>query len=121
MKGQKMSEIKDKVLYWLANGEVGISSKAMAMEIIGTPYRGPFYQFGTTPSDPADFRRCLLLFKHAPELRENLDRCRDMSPLWDKLVGEWDALEKLLISEVGEDLDRGSAPLTYARMKELGL
>ena len=102
---------------WLAIGERGISSNAIALTTLGLHPAG---HDAWWPVDPADLRRCLLLLEEVPETRENgllvlAKRC----PKWAALVRVWDRLSETLRSEIGDRLPpRGSAPRTYALMQE---
>ena len=102
---------------WLAVGERGLSSEAIALTTMGlepTGFRASW------PLDPADLRRCLLLLEAVPETRKNgLMALAERCPRWAALVEVWDRLSETLRSEIGETLpQRGSAPRTYALMKE---
>ena len=105
------------ITLWLAVGERGLSSEAIALTALGVRPTG---LRATWPHDPADLRRCLLLLEEAPETREKgllvlAKRC----PKWAALVSVWDRLSETLRSEIGENLlPRGSAPRTYALMRE---
>ena len=89
------------ITMWLAVGERGLSSEAIALATLG-------------------LRRCLLLLEKVPETREHgllvlAERC----PKWAALVKVWNRLSETLRSETGENLPpRGSAPKTYALMEE---
>ena len=102
---------------WLAIGERGISSNAIALTTLDLYPTG---HDAWWPLDPADLRRCLLLLEAVPEAREEglvvlAKRC----PKWAALVKIWDRLSETLRSEIGENLPpRGSAPGTYALMQE---
>ena len=102
---------------WLAIGERGISSNAIALTTLGLHPTG---HDAWWPLDPADLRRCLLLLEEVPEAREDgllvlAKRC----PKWAALVKVWDHLSETLRSEIGETLpSRGSAPRTYALIQE---
>ena len=102
---------------WLAIGERGISSNAIALTTLGMH---PIGHDAWWPVDPADLRRCLLLLEQAPETREEgllvlAERC----PKWAALVNVWDLLSETLRSEIGDTLPPyGSAPKTYALMEE---
>ena len=56
-----------------------------------------------------------------PEAREKgLLVLAERSPQWEALANNWDRLEETLRSEIGEALPpRGSAPKTYALMREV--
>ena len=109
-----------KVLDWLSNGEVGVSSNAMAMASLS---RVPHPVFDTMhPLDPSDFRRCLLLARQIPEaktvgakLLAELDKFK-----WKQIYEHWDEIEASLVSELGDDLNHGTCPLTYDLMQSLG-
>ena len=106
---------------WLALGERGISSEAIALTTLGVH---PIGHRASWPLDPGDLRRCLLLLEEVPETREKgllvlAKRC----PKWAALVKVWDRLSETLRSEIGGTLPQyGSAPKTYAMIQEaLGL
>ena len=106
---------------WLALGERGMSSEAIALTTLGIH---PIGHRASWPHDPGDLCRCLLLLEQVPETHENgllvlAKRC----PKWTALVNVWDRLSETLRPEIGETLPQyGSAPKTYALMQEaLGL
>ena len=105
------------ITMWLAVGERGLSSEAIALTTLGLRPTG---LRASWPHDPADLRRCLLLLEKVPETREDgllvlAERC----PKWAALVKVWNRLSETLRSETGENLPpRASAPETYALMRE---
>lgn len=108
---------------WLAVGEHGLSSCAMFWRMTGVK---PHYIEGDDdyayPHDPGDLRRCMLLLDQVPELQPKLCAMSGCSPEWNALVSHWDELASLLESEFpgwSEPNPRGSAPKTYAKMKEV--
>ena len=103
---------------WLIEGERGLSSEAIARTALSGRPSG-FRE--AWPYDPSDLRRCLLLLEQAPEAREaGLVVLARRWPEWAALVNVWDDLSETLRSEIGETLPlRGSAPKTYASMKEV--
>ena len=110
--------VQDAVFDWLADGEVGISSKAIAL----TAARGATYRrkelLGDHPHDPDDLRRCVLLLDRIPQARELafpvlVQRC----PYWAALIPQWDRLVGMLHEELAEWT--GLAPRTYAAMRAL--
>lgn len=114
--------MKDRVLNWLATGERGISSCAIAQHMSGLPVLawafGPqSFQGIDTPHDPDDLRRCMLLLDVFPEWRHDIVRMSSASPAWASLSAHWSELEELLQHERRTTPPR--APRTYARMKEL--
>lgn len=107
---------------WLASGERGVSSEAIVSHLTGEPVGR--YRIGDDyPFDPSDFRRCEVLLRHVPLARLTFPAMASRSPIWAALVAEWDELVALMESEspgvFGTSDPRGSAPKTYARMKEI--
>ena len=106
--------MKEKILNWLVNGEVGESSKAMACAAIDLPSSGRY------PHDPDDLNRCLLLLEQVPEMRGHMGKVAAMNKTWANLVERWDEIEQTFIQEVGLNWSHGrSAPKTYELMKSL--
>ena len=104
--------MKDKILHWFGSGQVGASSKAMALASVGIP------NDRSHPYDPADLNRCLLLLEAVPEIRSRMDLVADMSEAWAALVSRWDEIEECFIEEAGRDWrKKTSAPKTYSLMK----
>jgi len=109
--------MKDKVLNWFAQGEIGVSSKTMACTVIGMTLDDTWSAYENHPSDPDDFRRCLLFLEAVPEARSHFNKISKLSPVWERLVDSWDVLESLL----KEEMSKGNkAPKTYEMMKNLG-
>lgn len=109
-----MSEIQSKVLSWIASGEVGQSSKAMAMTACGVPSEGDY------PLDPADLNRCLKMLNAVPEVRDHFDKIAALGVVWGRLIARWAEIESSFIDEVGIDWCKARrAPKTYALMKEV--
>ena len=106
-----------RIAAWLALGERGMSSEAIAITTLGAYVTG---WRAAWPLDPSDLRRCLLLIEQVPEARElGVDVLARRSPQWAALGDIWDDLAKTLRAEIDEALPpRGSAPKTYALMKE---
>lgn len=112
-----MKKWERKIIEWLATGETGISSEAIAFQALGVSSEGRWGR--THPSDPADLRRCVLMLQRCPEAKPALSKLADKSAAWRGLVKEWPALVRLLKKEIGEDLPSfgWSAPKTYGAMK----
>ena len=105
------------IMTWLAVGERGLSSDAIARTALsGRP--GGFSEIW--PHDPSDLRRCLLLLEQAPEAYEKgLLVLAKRFPEWAALANVWDDLSETLRSEIGDTLPPGGrAPKTYALMRE---
>lgn len=108
-----MTEIRKKALHWLATGQVGLSSKAMAMAVCEIPCDNDY------PLDPSDLNRCLLMLKAIPEVRDHFDKVAALSPIWKRLIDRWDEIEACFLEEVGLNWSKGdSAPKTYKLMQE---
>ncbi|MBN4061709.1 hypothetical protein JYU20_00745 [Bacteroidales bacterium AH-315-I05] len=105
---------EEKIQFWLTDGEIGISSKTMfetfcGETLHGGPHRGH-------PIDPDDFRRCYLLLETIPEWKKDLHKLKGLSPVWSKLVDNWDKLTEML----KEQLKTKEANGMYEFMKKLG-
>ena len=113
-----MDATQEAVIGWLANGEVGASSKCMAMWLaFGKRTRN---EFGGYPYDPDDMDRCLKLLAIAPGLRERLPKMAELNKTWAALVARWDEIEAMQMDEIGLGWTKArSAPKTYALMQEV--
>lgn len=111
-----MDATQDAVLDWLNTGEVGISSKCMAMWLaFGKRVASTF---GAHPHDPDDMDRCLKLLHRVPALRERLSKMAEVSKTWAALVERWEEIEAMQMEEIGLGWEKArSAPKTYALMK----
>lgn len=109
---------EEQVLDWLANGEVGESSRCMAMWLaFGKLARD---SFGGYPHDPDDMDRCLKLLHRAPGLRERLHKMAELNKGWEALVARWDEIEAMQMDEIGLGWTKArSAPRTYALMRHI--
>jgi len=113
-----MDATEQAVIDWLADGEIGVSSKCMAMWLaFGKRTRDAF---GGYPHDPDDMDRCLKLLHRAPGLRERLPKMAELNKTWAAMVARWDEIEACQMAEIGLDWTKGkSAPKTYALMQEV--
>jgi hypothetical protein len=111
-----MNETQQQVLKWLARGEVGLSSKCMALWLaFGELTKDPY-----CPADPADLDRCLRLLATAPGLRRLISKMVEVSPDWAVLATHWDEVEASHLDEVGLGWTKArEAPKTYALMRSL--
>ena len=112
------NETVARVAAWMASGERGLSSEAIAITTLGAYPTG---QTAAWPLDPSDLRRCLLLLDEVPEAREQgVEVLAMRSPQWAALADRWDVLAETLRAEIGADIPpRGTAPKTYALMREV--
>ncbi len=114
-----MDATQDAVLDWLNTGEVGISSKCMAMWL-AFGKRTERQPFGNYPHDPDDMDRCLKLLARVPALRERLPKMAELNKTWAALVARWSEIEAMQMDEIGLNWTKArSAPKTYALMKEV--
>lgn len=108
-----------KILDWLANGETGISSRAIAYKMLGVRSTK---EWDSHPKDPDDFRRCLLLVDRVPGIRKKIGKMRRVSRFWRELIDHWDDIEKCFKIEVpnysGNCLG-SRAPMTYDLMQKI--
>ena len=105
--------VQDKMTFWLGQGERGISSETM-FEVISGQITNRIPK--RHPCDPDDFRRCYLLLKTIPEWKDELHKLRGLSPVWGKLVDNWDKLTELLEEQLKTKKPNGM----YLLMKSLG-
>jgi hypothetical protein len=112
---QAWPAIREKVLMWLATGEVGTSSQTMAFIAAGLPMKHPCH-----PLDPADFNRCLKVVREIPEIRNSFQKIAALSPEWKGVIDNWERIEKSFIDECGWDWSsHGVAEKTYELMDEI--
>jgi len=90
---------KTEILQWLATGETGISSEAIAFQMAGIENRRKWH---THPIDPSDFKRCLKLINRIPEIRSRLDEMHPLSIEWNALVENWKEVEDCFMEEAAE-------------------
>jgi|AntAceMinimDraft_9_1070365.scaffolds.fasta_scaffold12483_5 hypothetical protein len=106
--------IKEKALWWIANGNVGMSSKTIWNCLIGnTDYRI------SHPYDPDDFSRCYQLLEAIPEWRGELDKLKPLSRAWNNLVENWDNLTKMFEENQQTDWKNKEKIGMYEFMQEL--
>ena len=109
--------MKDKLITWFAKGDVGESSRSMALVMAGIPLDD---NDRSHPWDPADLSRCLLFLEAVSEARQHMDLFRVISEKWNALIDSWAEIETTLLEEVGlHPGDGARAPKTYALMKKV--
>lgn len=106
---------------WLALGRRGASSNALAAFLSGRPDIDDLWDKRAHPSDPADLWRCRRLLEEVPSLQAPFRaRASSLSPVWARLVDAWDDLCATMDVEAPEwGEGRGSAPMTYAKMRTI--
>ena len=108
-----MTDTEIKIADWMVGDDTGLSSRFMARSFLGG------LQGGNTPHhplDPSDFGRCHRLLDAVPGLRDRLSELKGRSEVWDTLIENWPYMTDLYIKE----LPKGTAPLLYDYMKNLG-
>ncbi|WPM94355.1 hypothetical protein VG1_CDS0031 [Arthrobacter phage Cupello] len=120
-KGTTMNNSHPGLSTWYTLGERGASSNALASYLSGGPLPPGF----NDPADPSDFRRCELLLRAVPTLRDELPRMATVSDRWAGLVQKWDEIAALMEEEVpgvfsGRKLHpRATSPKAYALMRSI--
>jgi len=111
-----MDPTVQQVARWLARGEIGLSSKCMAMWLtFGEKTAERF-----CPADPSDLDRCLKLLAAAPSLRPHLPKMAEISKDWEALIQRWDEVEASHLAEVGLGWTKAKkAPKTYELMRSI--
>lgn len=105
-----------RAMLWRNGRDTGMSSVALVSYLMGWPIPDELVgESRRTPRDPADLGRCIRALDALPELRARLQEARGISPQWAALIDAWDEVERLYRLEA----PTGSAPLCYARMKQL--
>lgn len=86
-KVDQSKDVTEKAMWWIANGETGMSSKTMWNCLMGNskfPVNHPY--------DPDDFSRCWKLLEAVPEWKTELHKLKPLSRAWSNLVDNWDKL-----------------------------
>ena len=95
---------------WVKGRDTGTSSMTICSVMAGRPL-----DRADIPHDPDDFGRCYRLLQLFPAWKFRLGELAVRYPEWELLVREWADLE----SRYEEELQSGSCPKLYAKMKEL--
>ncbi len=109
---EQTKSLNEKMMFWLSQGERGTSSETMFQKLSGQNLRA----YNSHPCDPDDFRRCYLLLKTIPEWKAELFKLKGLSPVWSKLIDNWDKLTEML----EEQMKTHKANGMYELMKSLG-
>lgn len=84
--------VKEKAMWWIANGHVVMSSKTMWNCLMGNKN----FEINH-PYDPDDFSRCWKLLEAVPEWETELHKLKQLSKAWSNLVDNWDKLNEYFI------------------------
>ena len=109
-----------KIGRWLVDGDIGLSSLAMASFYLTAGNGGECASRLMTPSDPSDFGRCVKFLDECvdPSNRYTLIYgLGDTVKAWKRVKDEWFVLTKLY----HEEKNQTSAPKLYEFMKKIGL
>ncbi len=109
--------VKENADWWLKNGEQGISSKTMFKYLGDTDITG---RYEGHPCDPDDFKRCYKLLQAVPQWKSELHKMKSVSPVWEKLVDNWDKLTEMYERNIKEDWKNYKKIGMYEFMKSLG-
>jgi hypothetical protein len=104
--------VQQKADFWLQHGERGLSSETM----FHTLYYGRPSSHRNHPHDPGDFKRCLGLLRMVPEWKDDLNKMRSVSEVWDRLVEHWDILTRMY-EDIQKDKDSSQM---FVFMQSLG-
>lgn len=111
-----------KAVKWLLSGEHGSSSMFMFAITTGATLDQVERRSVAWPWDADDFRRCALLWDQVPEVRENLDKMREVNSIWCRLVEQWDDLIELLTQDYPgwrKGIGSSKGRSLYQRIKEI--
>lgn len=91
-------DVEQKALWWISNGQVGLSSKTMWQHFINQPVVRLNH-----PHDPDDFSRCYKLLKAVPEWKLRILELSERSTAWKNLAENWEKLTDMYEQNVKED------------------
>ena len=107
--------VKEKAMWWIANGETGLSSKTMWRCFMGQKDERICH-----PSDPDDFKRCYKLLRAVPEWKKEMRKLVGLSDVWRQLVDNWDKLTEMYEENERTDWKECKRIGMYEFMKKLG-
>lgn len=94
---------------WLGAGEWGTSSMAMFRHLSGYEFASSELNpsdLATAPRDADDLRRCLAMLDAVPSLKGQVERMRELSPVWAGIVDQWGALRAFMSADRPEQASR---------------
>lgn len=110
------NSIEFKVMQWVENGRVGLSSKALCQKLTGmTVGEDKEKVYDDHPYDPSDFKRCVDFLEAVGLTSKDVKKMIGVSPEWSAMSKEWDNLTALYKEEKGLE----SAPKLYAEMQRI--
>mgnify|MGYP003480224431 CR=1 FL=1 len=106
--------------WWKFTGEHGMSSQTMFNLFSSHLHITPFSYGINYPHDPDDFKRCYKLLQAVPQWKERLSELKTLSPVWEKLVDNWDKLTAMFEENVRTEWKEYERIGMYEFMKSLG-
>ena len=106
-----LEQIRFEVLAWLANGNVGMSSKSIAFHMANINAGAK-----AIPGDPADFKRCTEMLMACPSIK-NLSSLAEEAPQYTPYINNWDKMLDLYNKDTKQYENK--APNLYNYMKKL--
>jgi len=110
-------KITDNINNWLAHGDRGASSETIVSFLTGVNIaKNPWH-----PCDTSDFYRCYKLVEACPEIKADLNCLKGLSPVWQKVIENWDTLVVMLLDAAEQEKKTGNNDgKMYKFMKSLG-
>ena len=106
--------VQQKAMWWIENGERGLSSKTMWNLFM----RNKSYAVNH-PYDPDDFSRCYKLLEAVPEWKERVPELCTLSKEWKNLADNWDVLTAMYKENVKTNWKNYKQIGMYEFMEEL--
>jgi len=108
---------RDRATWWAVgmNASRGMSSQSMWWVLYHNGNAPLPENKKQHPCDPDDFSRCHRLLEVVPEWKEKLHLMKAVSPVWKKLVENWDKLTEMYLQLVA-----GKKVAMYEFMQQLG-
>ncbi len=107
-----LNQIREEVLRWMANEDIGVSSKTIAATIAEVDC-----SHVDVPHDPSDFMRCLKMLDACPSIK-NLSKVKEVYPFYAPIINNWNEMVDLLEKDKKEY--SGRSPTLYKYMQKRG-
>jgi len=115
-----MNALSEQAQAWLKNGNRDVSSNTIFTHLSKFNALGSFHKYHPVYAD--DLRRCRLLLDQCPDFMMRLNEMREVSPVWERIIDNWERLCALLDQEAPSWRENAvwSCPKTNELMRELG-